>query len=191
MKDLETLNLLETLPDAIAKDVSMQGLAYAFQRQYRKLAKHIDSGALFTSIDKLSSTQLDHLAQQFDLSTWRDQWPVSLKRSVLKAVFATKRRIGTVSAVREVLASIGSAAEIVEWWQTEPKGNPHTFNIVTTLSNINGTLSAEMQEDLQNMIKDTKPARSHFTFTLNIAHEGGIGFCGYVRPMVVSRISNI
>ena len=191
MKDLETINLLETLPDAIAKDVSMQGLAYAFQRQYRKLAKHVDSGAMFANIDKLTSKQLDHLAQQFDLSTWRDQWSVALKRSVLKAAFATKRRIGTVSAVREVLASIGSAVEIVEWWQTEPQGEPHTFNIVATLSNIDGTLSAEMQEDFQNMVKDTKPARSHFTFTLVLAYECGIGFCGYVRPMVVSRISNI
>lgn len=191
MKRLEDLELVETLPEAISQDISMRGFAYALQRQLHKLAKQSDSGAWYKNIDKATSAQLDHIAVEHDLQVWRDKWPVELKRRVLKNAFIAKSKVGTVSAVREALSTIGAAAEIVEWWQTEPKGTPHTFNIVATLSQIDGTLTTEMQEDLQLMIKDSKPVRSHFTFQIVIAKEGGICFLGYARAAVMSRISDL
>lgn len=191
MKRLEELELVDTLPEAISQDISMRGFAYALQRQLHKLAKQVDSGAWYKNIDKATSAQLDHLAVEHDLQVWRDKWPVELKRRVLKTAFLAKSKVGTVSAVRDALSTIGAAAEIVEWWQTEPKGTPHTFNIIATLSQIEGTLTTEMQEDLQLMIKDSKPVRSHFTFSLIIAQEGGIGILGYARPFVMSRVSDL
>lgn len=189
--DLENMKLLELLPESINKDETVQAIAKAIEPTFRQLAKEVDTPILWTNIDKMTSVQLDHLAVMFDLQVWRDQWPVSLKRSVLKSAFVTKRTTGTVAAVRNALASLGSASRIVEWWQTEPKGEPHTFDVVATLSQINGTLTDEVQEDLLLMVRDSKPARSHFTFTLSIAQEGGLGFYGLTRPVVVSRVSDI
>lgn len=191
MKRLEDLELVETLPEAISQDISMRGFAYALQRQLHKLAKQSDSGAWYKNIDKATSAQLDHIAVEHDLQVWRDKWPLELKRRVLKNAFLAKSKVGTVSAVRDALSTIGAAAEIVEWWQTEPKGAPHTFNIIATLSQIEGTLTTEMQEDLQLMIKDSKPVRSHFTFQIVIAKEGGICLLGYARAAVMSRISDL
>lgn len=191
MKDLENLSMVESLPEAIAQDKSMQGLAFAFQRQFRKLAKHVDTGALFSNIDKMTSLQLDHLAVMFDLQIWRDQWPLQMKRSVMKTAFLLKRRVGTKSAIIEALESIGSASEIVEWWEMTPKGVPHTFDIIATLADIEGTLTNEMQEDLQLTIRDSKPARSHFNFILSVIQKGGVGLCGYARPLVTTRISDV
>lgn len=191
MKDLENLSMVESLPEAIAQDKSMQGLAFAFQRQFRKLAKYVDTGALFSNIDKMTSLQLDHLAVMFDLQIWRDQWPLQMKRSVMKTAFLLKRRVGTKSAIIEALESIGSASEIIEWWEMTPKGAPHTFDIIATLADIEGTLTNEMQEDLQLMIRDSKPARSHFNFILSVIQKGGVGLCGYARPLVTTRISDV
>lgn len=189
--DLENIKLLELLPESINKDETVKAIAKAIEPTFQKLAREVDTPILWTNIDKMTSVQLDHLAVMFDLQVWRDQWPLSLKRSVLKSAFVSKRRTGTVAAVRDALASLGSASRIVEWWQTEPKGEPHTFEVVATLSNIDGTLTDEIQEDLLLMIRDSKPARSHFTFTLSLAQAGGIGFYAYARPMVVSRVSDI
>ena len=191
MIQLENIKLLDFLPESINKDVTVQAIAEAIEPTFRQLVKEVDTPILWTSIDKMTSVQLDHLAVMFDLQVWRDQWPLTLKRSVLKSAFVTKRRTGTVAAVRDALASLGAASRIVEWWQTEPKGEPHTFDVVATLSQIDGALTDEMQADLLLMIRDSKPARSHFTFTLSIAQEGGIGFYGYARPVVVSRVSDI
>ena len=190
MRQLETLDLVETLPEAIRQDEAMRGLAYAFQRQFRKLAQVVDSGALFTNIDTMTSLQLDHLAVMFDLQTWRDYWPVSLKRSVMKSAFVNKRKVGTLAAVREALESIGSASRVIEWWQETPKATPHTFKIAATLKDIEGTLTEQMQEDLQIMIRNAKPARSHYEFVLETTQKGGIGLCGYARSLVDARISN-
>lgn len=191
MKDLENVKLYDLLPESIREDATVKAIVASIEPELQRLLKLVDAPILWANIDNLSSAQLDHLAVQYDLATWRDYWPVTLKRSVLKTAFVTKRKLGTVSAVKDVLASIGSATNIVEWWQTEPKGVPYTFNIVATLSEIKGTLSAEMQEDLQNMIFDTKPARSHFTFTLSLTQEGELGVLGYARPLVLSRISDL
>ena len=191
MTQLENIKLLDFLPESINKDETVKAIANAIEPSFHQLAREVDAPILWTSIDKMTSVQLDHLAVMFDLQVWRDQWPLTLKRSVLKSAFVSKRTTGTVSAVRNALASLGSASRIVEWWQTEPKGEPHTFDVVATLSQIDGTLTNEMQEDLLLMIRDSKPARSHFTFTLSIAQEGGMGFYGYARPVVVSRVSDI
>ncbi len=190
MKDLENLNLVETLPEAISQDLSMKGMAFAFQRQFKKLVDHVDTGALFSNIDSLTSLQLDHLAAMFDLQTWRDYWPVSLKRSVMKSAYVNKSKVGTLSAVREALESIGSASRVTEWWEMTPKGTPHTFQITATLKDIEGTLTEQMQEDLHFMIKNSKPARSHYEFFLETTQMGGIGLCGYARSLVETRISN-
>lgn len=191
MNNLSTLDFVESLPEAIRQDRSMRGLAYALQRQFRKLASSVDSGALYSNIDEMTSLQLDHLATMFNLQIWRDHWPLQMKRRVMKTAFQIKRKVGTVSAVKDALESIGSASEIVEWWQTTPKGDPHTFNIIATLAEIDGTLTSAMQEDLQLMIRDTKPARSHFSFTLSVIQKGGVGLCGYARPLVTTRISDV
>ena len=148
----------------------------------------VDLPSIYVSIDKLTSTQLDHVAYGWDASVWRDSWPVALKRSVLKNVVREKRKKGTLRAVKDAVSSIGSAATIKEWWQQEPKGTPHTFEIQATLGNIDGTLDAEMQEDLFALIDDAKPVRSHYTFVLVRQLQGGMGVDGYLRPVAYSRI---
>ncbi len=191
MQDFDNVRLCDLLPASLTRDANIEAVGDAIEPTIKRLLQEVDLPILIARIDELSSGQLDHLAIQYDLTTWRDQWPINLKRSVLRAAFFTKRKMGTVSALHEVLASIGSAAKVVEWWQTEPKGVPHTFDIQATLSQIEGTLTDEMQLDLQNMINECKPARSHYTFTLSLAQEMGIGLYGSVRPLVMARVSDL
>ena len=187
-KGLADVRLSDLLPDSIAQDDNVRHSAEALDKQLLDMTSAVDLPSIYVSIDKLTSTQLDHVAYGWDASVWRDSWPVSMKRSVLKNVVREKRKKGTLRAVKDAVASIGSAATIKEWWQQEPKGTPHTFEVQATLGNIEGTLDSEMQEDLFALIDDAKPVRSHYTFVLVRQLQGGMGVDGYLRPVAYSRI---
>jgi phage tail P2-like protein len=187
-KGLADVRLSDLLPDSIAQDDNVRHSAEALDKQLLDMTSAVDLPSIYVSIDRLTSTQLDHVAYGWDASVWRDLWPVSMKRSVLKNVVREKRKKGTLRAVKDAVASIGSAATIKEWWQQEPKGTPHTFEIQATLGNIEGTLDSEMQEDLFALIDDAKPVRSHYTFVLVRQLQGGMGVDGYLRPVAYSRI---
>lgn len=188
MKDLESVSLLDLLPDSLTGDEKVRGAAEAIDPQLRLAAAKVDLPSIYVSIDQLTSAQLDHLAVAWDMTVWRDYWPVSLKRSVLKAGIAEKRRKGTVGAVKDALSSISSAASIVEWWQMEPKGQPHTFTIYATQADIEGTIDAEMQEDIIALIDDAKPLRSHYNFVIQNKIKSGINAYAGLRVATVAKI---
>jgi phage tail P2-like protein len=188
MKDLDDITLSDVLPDSIAKDEKVDAASQAIDKQLKTIANMLDIPSIYVNIDRLSSQQLDHIAKQYDVTVWRDSWTVALKRSVLKTAIAEKRKKGTVSAVKEALASISSAASIVEWWQETPKGTPHTFKIYATQANIEGIIPSELQEDLISLIDDAKPLRSHYDFVVQQQARGGINIYGCMRAVAYNSI---
>jgi phage tail P2-like protein len=191
MKTLDDIKLKDTLPESIAKDENVSAAAEALDPQLKLVAEKVDIPALYVNIDNLSSDVLDHLALQYDISVWRDSWPVALKRSVLKTAISDKRKKGTLGAVKKALESLGSAASVVEWWQTNPKGTPHTFTIYATQSKIEGIIDAEMQEDLIAMLDDAKPLRSHYNFVVQTQVNSGIGVYGCLRVVVYRSVRSV
>ncbi len=187
MKTLEDIDLKELLPSSIASDETVVAMAEAITPQLKPLL--IDDTAPFLlNIDKLPSLVLDHLAMQFDIKTWRDTWNVSLKRSVLKNAIADKKILGTVLAIERAVASFGSAVKIVEWWQEEPKGTPHTFKIYVTLDIAESDVNSATQDDIIKMVDYAKPARSHYELILQKSIKGNIGVYAHMRAITYSRI---
>lgn len=188
---IDSVELMELLPASIARDPVAENAV----RSMRGVLQDVIAGryipAIFSRFDSLTSEQLDHVAVMFDVSTWRDTWPIDLKKSVLRMIFQTKCRMGTLSAVREALSSLGSAVSVTEWWETTPKGTPHTFSVDATLSAVGGLLSSDLQEDLMQLLNEAKPARALYTFNLRAAEQGGMGFTGAFRPVTFRRLKNI
>lgn len=191
MKTLDDAKLKDTMPDSISGDKNVAAAAEALDPQLQRAASKVDIPSLYVNIDKLSSLALDHLATQYDISVWRDSWPVTLKRSVLKTAISDKRLKGTVAAVKQALESLGSAASLVEWWQTTPKGTPHTFTVYATQLDFDGVIDTEMQEDVIAMIDDAKPERSHYSFVVQTQANGGINAYGCLRVLTYSSIRSI
>ena len=186
----EKSSFLVLIPESIVSDQNVEAAAKAFDEQIQALIDRQSRVHLLSNIDNFSSIELDHLAVQFDLDVWRDTWPIAMKRNVLKTSIQIKRKKGTVAAVEDALSSIGSAASIVEWWQTEPKGKPHTFTIYATQAEFEGTITDEMQEDLVAMIDDAKPLRSHYDLVIQHIAKGGVYLSGVARPLSFVKLSN-
>lgn len=188
MKTVNDIKLKDILPDSISSDKNVSAAAEALDPQFKLIADNVEIPALWTSIDKLPSLALDHLAIQYDVSVWRDSWPINLKRSVLKTAISDKRKKGTRAAVLQAIESIGSAGSIVEWWEQTPKGTPGTFKVYATLGKMEGVLDAEMQEDLFALIDDAKPLSAHYDFILQETLKGGVGVYGCMRALTYAKI---
>lgn len=188
MKTIHEMKLADLVPENLMKDEKVANATSSIDPQLRILVEQKDLPSIYRFLDSLTSSQLDHLAVGWNASTWRDYWPIGMKRSIIKNVILSNRRRGTAQAVKEALASVSSTAEIVEWWQMEPKGDPHTFMIYATQSKIAGVIDAELQEDMIAMVNDAKPLRSHFELIVQESFSGGVSAYGCVRRGVYVRV---
>ena len=108
----------------------------------------------------------------------------------MRTAIDIQRRKGTADSVRRVVASFpGGAVEIREWWQMEPPGPPHTFELILTISGqTDGSNSAQFVADVVGEVERTKPVRSHFTFTQGLQATHGMGMAAGVRIAAHRRL---
>lgn len=189
--DLTTISIVDILPGSIKNDATVLAAAQSIDAELQAVSALCLTPSLYARIDDLTSEQLDHIAWQFDSKIWRDSWPLNLKRSVIKTVIVEKSKKGTRKAVEESVQSLGSAIAITEWWETVPKGKPHTFDVVLTVADVPGQSDAESQIDLIRRINDTKPARSQFNFSLATQAAASLFIGGAARPAAYTRLNTV
>jgi P2-related tail formation protein len=89
-----------------------------------------------------------------------------------------------------VVAAFGGSLAIREWWEMQPAGDPHTFQIVLSLRGVVAAeASAAYVDTVIAEIRRTKPVRSHFTFTQAVEASGGLQVAGVARPATLARLS--
>lgn len=191
MKTLSDIALKDLLPVNLSQDKTVSNAALAIDPHLRILAGNVRLAAVFARLDELTSAQLDHLAVQFHVAVWNSSWEREKKLSVIKATIETKRRRGTLLAVKEAIGSIVSPFEITEWWQQEPKGEPYTFGVTIPLDDIGKDLTAEEQEELFDLIYEAKSIRSHGTVTLKRCFETPVEIAGVFHSCVYQRLTGI
>lgn len=191
MTEINDVKLSQLIPENLNRDVNVKACADAFDPQLQEIALNVDAPSIYLHLDSLTSEQLDHMAMQWDASVWRQSWPIEIKRNVINNVIRDKRKKGTLLAVKNAIESIGIIISITEWWQETPKATPHTFKVVASLSDFEGLLEAELQEDAIQLINDAKPVRSHYDFILETRHSGEIGIIGHCRKLSYSRVRSL
>lgn len=190
MHNIENINLYELVPESIRDDPDVFASIAAINGELQAVSNLCMVPAIYSQIDSLTSLALDHLAWE-NRAVWKDTWPLSVKRSVIKSVLIEKSNKGTLAAVRSAIESLGSAGVIVEWFDMDPPGEPHTFDITVTVPEIDGQLSAETQADILARVDDVKPVRSHYNFTLAANAVGNLYLAGAARPAVYARLNTV
>lgn len=110
---------------------------------------------------RASETMLPWLAWSFSVDTWGPDWPVYVRRRTVQQSLKIHRRKGTAGALLDAIAAIGVPAEIEEWHQQSPRGEPYTFRTL-----VNSIATPFLQADLQRLlqsIEDNKNLRSHMS----------------------------
>lgn len=132
---------------------------------------------------------LPFLAWTVSVDTWSSEWPEHIQRSRIASSFQIQRHKGTAQSIADVVASFGGQVQIREWWELDPPGPPHTFELLLTLSGQSGQeATAAFIDQVMAAVNRAKPVRSHFTFTQGINVEGAIGVLGVARVLTSTRL---
>jgi phage tail P2-like protein len=139
--------------------------------------------------DTCPAELLPWLAWALSIDAWKPYWPEHIKRARLRTALDIQRRKGTAQSVRQVVAAFGGQVQLREWFQMDPPGTPHTFEMVLTLAGEGGeTATAAFTDDVIGEVSRTKPVRSHFTFTQGLQAIGRVGIGAAARAAVYRRL---
>jgi phage tail P2-like protein len=146
--------------------------------------------ALIADPDRCPVALLPYLAWALSIDTWSADWPEAVKRARVRSAIAIQRRKGTAASVRDVVASFGGGVALREWWQTEPRGRPHTFDLVVSLDGVvRPEATAAYADAVIGEVARTKPVRSAFTFSQALTAEGAMGAIAAARPAIFARLN--
>jgi phage tail P2-like protein len=132
---------------------------------------------------------LPWLAWGLSLDNWSSDWSEPIKRERVRKAISIARQKGTAASVRAVIQSFGGSVAIREWWQREPRGDPHTFDLVLNLDQNGAPATAAFVDQVIAEVNRAKPVRSHFTFTQGITAKASVGLIAAVRPTIYARLS--
>ena len=123
-------------------------------------------------VANVPASLLPYLAEQFNVlgdAGWDIADTDDERRALIKEAIALHKLKGTRHAVERALDLIGVVAVIVEWWERNPKGVPHTFAIAVSFKDqpVDApAIDAARQAQIQRVVSFWKPARSHFTMAV-------------------------
>lgn len=138
------------------------------------------------SVEECPVDLLPWLAWAFSVDTWRDDWPEHIKRGVIRASVATHKIKGTRKAVANVVESFGGDIVIIENFEKQLRGVPHTFEILVSYGG--ASVEAVLQEALVASVSAAKPERSKFTVSTAVEFEESLGITGFCRVTEFVRL---
>lgn len=159
------------LSGPLASDPRCQHLAALIAR-----LTHINTAPVLTHlVHHTSASALPALAWQFNLMDEETGYGAATsdaaRRALIAQSIALHRIKGTRAAVQQALAHMGVRAQIVEWFEQSPVGQPFTFVLtasVTAQAPDAGPLDAQRIAQMRRVVEFWKPASRHFTLQIGL-----------------------
>ena len=109
--------------------------------------------------DTCPASLLPWLAWAFSVDEWDASWTDAQKRETVKRSILVHRHKGTIGAVREAIQALGVEAQLQEWFNQVPAGDPYTFRLL--LDAEQSSLNQAQLFKLLDVVNGTKNLRSH------------------------------
>ncbi|KMT53575.1 phage tail protein I [Pseudomonas fildesensis] len=116
---------------------------------------------------------LPWLAWTWSVDRWDNRWSEAIKRSAIRSAFYVHAHKGTIGALRRVVEPLGYLIDVIEWFQTTPKGVPGTFALKVGV--LDTGITEEMYLELERLIDDAKPVSRPLTgLAISLETQGAI-----------------
>lgn len=160
MIELRESMLTSILPVHL-RTADTKAFAYAINRQIQKLMTWADSTALWPQIEALGEEVLDALAGELRTPNYRDDYPLDVKRSLVKTTLPFFMTAGTPQAMIEAVNAIFGAesVKISEWFAYS--GKPYTFRATAFNPQIPGSSFADAFTDFVEICHKAKRLTAH------------------------------
>lgn len=155
IKDLQSLSLLDILPDSILADKKVAAAAQALDAELQAVTQAAAETMHIPRIDILPEAVIDLLAWQWHVDFYEPLgMDIETKRKLVKESIAWHRLKGTPAGVEKVLSAAFGKSEVEEWF--EYGGEPYHFRI--KVSGFNHT--KKNTKDIIRAVERTKNTRS-------------------------------
>lgn len=158
MIKLTDARLTDALPKTLAEQPWVQALAEASRKMRRRVMTYADRTRLFCDIDEASEEALDALAVELQTPLYKNDYPLTVKRQIVKNSMLYYIRSGTRGAVEELLADIYQGAEVEEWF--EYGGEPNYFRVAIDISRTTVPVAEMAPAELESWLYSVKRASS-------------------------------
>lgn len=158
MIKLTDARLTDALPKTLAEQPWVQALAEASRKMRRRVIAYADRTRLFCDIDEASEDALDALAVELQTPLYKNDYPLTVKRQIVKNSMLYYIRSGTRGAVEELLADIYQGAEVEEWF--EYGGKPNYFRVAIDISRTTVPVAEMAPAELESWLYSVKRASS-------------------------------
>lgn len=158
MIKLTDARLTDALPKTLAEQPWVQALAEASRKMRRRVMAYADRTRLFCDIDEASEEALDALAVELQTPLYKNDYPLTVKRQIVKNSMLYYIRSGTRGAVEELLADIYQGAEVEEWF--EYGGKPNYFRVAIDISRTTVPVAEMAPAELESWFYSVKRASS-------------------------------
>lgn len=158
MIKLTDARLTDALPKTLAEQPWVQALAEASRKMRRRVMAYADRTRLFCDIDEASEEALDALAVELQTPLYKNDYPLTVKRQIVKNSMLYYIRSGTRGAVEELLADIYQGAEVEEWF--EYGGKPNHFRVAIDISRTTVPVAEMAPAELESWLYSVKRASS-------------------------------
>lgn len=158
MIKLTDARLTDALPKTLAEQPWVQALAEASRKMRRRVIAYADRTRLFCDIDEASEEALDALAVELQTPLYKNDYPLTVKRQIVKNSMLYYIRSGTRGAVEELLADIYQGAGVEEWF--EYGGKPNYFRVAIDISRTTVPVAEMAPAELESWLYSVKRASS-------------------------------
>lgn len=158
MIKLTDARLTDALPKTLAEQPWVQALAEASRKMRRRVMAYADRTRLFCDIDEAREEALDALAVELQTPLYKNDYPLTVKRQIVKNSMLYYIRSGTRGAVEELLADIYQGAEVEEWF--EYGGKPNYFRVAIDISRTTVPVAEMAPAELESWLYSVKRASS-------------------------------
>ena len=158
MIKLTDARLTDALPKTLAEQPWVQALAEASRKMRRRVMAYADRTRLFCDIGEASEEAMDALAVELQTPLYKNDYPLTVKRQIVKNSMLYYIRSGTRGAVEELLADIYQGAEVEEWF--EYGGKPNYFCVAIDISRTTVPVAEMTPAELESWLYSVKRASS-------------------------------
>lgn len=129
LRNIQTVSLLDILPDSILADEKIKAIAAALDTELQKVTAETQQVLHLPRLDVLPEKVIDLLAWQFHVDFYEPVgMDIKTKRKLVKESIAWHRIKGTPAAVEMMLSStFGRSAKVSEWYEYD--GEPYHFKV--------------------------------------------------------------
>lgn len=158
MIKLTDARLTDALPKTLAEQPWVQALAEASRKMRCRVMAYADRTRPFCDIDEAREEALDALAVELQTPLYKNDYPLTVKRQIVKNSMLYYIRSGTRGAVEELLADIYQGAEVEEWF--EYGGEPNYFRVAIDISRTTVPVAEMAPAELESWLYSVKRASS-------------------------------